>query len=84
MPAKTKAEYLRRELWKPKEERTQKYEPGDWLTKELITINHESTVLTRTEALKMRLKDFLYIVRSRSKHQQMISEKMEELNAKQV
>lgn len=59
--------------------RKEKDKAMDWLASELITINHESTIISYKEALKMPLSDFLYIVRSRRKHNQMLNEKMTEI-----
>lgn len=72
-PAKSKAEYIRRFVNKEKEV------VNDWLATELIAINNESTVITYSEAMNLDLKDFLYIIRSRKKYNQIIHEKMTEV-----
>ena len=72
MPAKSKAEWIRRFL---KKEKPKAY---DWLAHQMIYLNTESTIITRTEALKMDIKEFFFIIRARKKHNQAVVEKMGE------
>ena len=72
-PAKSIAEFKRRFINK------ESTYINDWVATELISINNESQILTYTEALNLNLKDFLYIIRSRKKHNQIMNEKMSEV-----
>jgi len=72
-PAKSIAEYKRRFINKEVDY------INDWVATELIAINSDSQILTYTEALNLSLKDFLYIIRSRKKYNQIMNEKMSEV-----
>ncbi len=81
IPAKSRAEWMRR-FGKGKEQNDREFVASDWLSKELFTINNESSVLSYPEAEQMELEAFFYIIRSRNKHNQLLKEKYQELSEK--
>lgn len=70
--ARSKAEFIRRFVNKEK-----KNIAIDWLAYELKYINMDSFVISYKDALDMKLEDFLYIVRSNNKFNQLRNEQIE-------